>query len=91
MNNMELQIDSGEGLNVEGNNRLCAAMKLYEFTPDEIGFNSFFVISESIEEAIESLKKLKEEYSSPEQFFDNKHKYKIKEFNANEPTWVMNC
>ena len=30
-------------------------MKLYEFTPNETGFNSFFVMSESIEEAIESL------------------------------------
>ena len=66
-------------------------MKLYEFTPNETGFNSFYVMSESVEEAIESLKTLTEQYSSPEQYFDYKHKYKIKEHNINKPTWVMNC
>jgi len=66
-------------------------MKLYEFTPNETGFNSFYVMSESVEKAIESLKTLTGEYSSPEHYFDYKHKYEIKEFNVNEPTWVMNC
>lgn len=66
-------------------------MKLYEFTPNETGFNSFYVVSTSKDEAIESLKTLSEEYSDPEHFFNDREKYTIKEYGVNKPTWVLNC
>ena len=57
--------------------------------PNETGFNSFYVMSESIEEAINSLNSLTEQYSCPEHYFKYKHEYKIEEFNVNEPVWQI--
>lgn len=64
-------------------------MKLFEFTPNETGYDSFYVMSETEDEALKSLCKL-EDFDMT--FWNKyKHKYRIKTFDVNEPTWTENC
>lgn len=63
-------------------------MKLFEFIPNTTGLNAFYVASETIEMAVDSLKTLKEEYSCPEDYFENKERYTIITHDPNEPTWL---
>ena len=63
-------------------------MKLFVFTPNETGFYSFYVMSETEEEALKSLNKLKEFDMAD---WDNySHIYTIKFYDVNEPTCIDN-
>jgi hypothetical protein len=66
-------------------------MKLFSFEPNETGFNSYYVMSDSVDNAIESIRRLTEKYSEPEIFFKNRHKYIIRELDINEVAWMENC
>jgi hypothetical protein len=62
-------------------------MKLFEFVPNETGYDSFFVMSETVENAIESLKKLPDGGA----YMKFKEKYTINEYGEDEPTYSDNC
>lgn len=77
---------------------------LYEFTPNETGYDSFYVMSESVDEAIKSVMafSMKPHSTStlvdgtkidhyPTDFEKYRHKYRIKVYGENEVTWTDNC
>jgi len=77
---------------------------LYEFTPNETGYDSFFVMSESLDKAIEAVEAFsKKPYDTsilvdgskidhyPTDYEKYRHKYRIKEYGENEVAWNDNC
>lgn len=64
-------------------------MKLFEFTTRRFGWDSFYVMSTSEEEAIQALCSL--ENFSMNFWNDNKHMYKIYTYGENEPIWCENA
>lgn len=68
-------------------------MKLFEFIPNEIGYPSFFVMSEDIEQAIKKVKEFSknEKYHSFYDYNKNEYKYKIISYNKDEVVWSENC
>lgn len=64
-------------------------MKLFEFTPNETGYDSFYIMSETEEEALKNLCKLKQ--FNMDFWNKYKHKYIITTYKVNESTWSDNC
>jgi hypothetical protein len=64
-------------------------MKLFEVSANETGPKSFFIMSDSVENAIKGIKSIPEgdDLDDP----DYKDKYTVKEFGENEPAWAENC
>lgn len=64
-------------------------MKLFEFEPDETGYDSYFVMSDTKSNALKALCKLP---NFDMKFWNAyKHKYKIRVYGPNEPAWIENC
>jgi hypothetical protein len=64
-------------------------MNLFEFTPNETGYDSFFVMSDTLENALTALCKL--ENFDMSFWAKYKHKYTVNIYGANDPTWSDNC
>jgi hypothetical protein len=64
-------------------------MTLFEFVPDETGYDHYFVMSRVKEDAIKAVSKLHD--LNMRWWNANKHKYTIREHGPNEPAWGENC
>lgn len=64
-------------------------LKLFEFEPNSTGFDTFYIMSDTLENAIENLCKL--ENFTKEFYSKYQYMYTIKEYGVNEPTWSDNC
>lgn len=65
--------------------------KLFVFDTDQTGPTIFYVMSKSLELAIEHVKNYKHDNGQYNDYKEHPEKYRILEYGLNEVVWAENC